>query len=162
MKYIEAPNVHEPEGSVSVFLAGGIGNCADWQQVAVGMLAHVDDVTLLNPRRESFPKPWTFNSSLEQITWEFEALKMADIVLFWFPAGESVTPIALFELGSHTRDFGKRVVLGVHPDYPRSDDVHIQMSLLRGPNFTVYRYLDDVCYEVERQVESILIARGMR
>lgn len=160
MKYIEAPATHRPDRSVSVFLAGGIGNCPDWQQLAVQMFAHLDEVTVLNPRRASFPKPWTYDSSVEQITWEYHALAMADIVLFWFPGGESVTPIALYELGSHARDFGKRLAVGVDPGYPRTDDVHIQLGLLRGPYFPIHYTLDQTCADVEHQISGIQRARG--
>ncbi|WP_443041424.1 nucleoside 2-deoxyribosyltransferase domain-containing protein [Streptomyces sp. B21-083] len=36
----------------------------------------------------------------EQTAWEYEHLRIADVILFWFRA-EAVQPIALYELGAH-------------------------------------------------------------
>ena len=33
MRYIEAPDEFEPDGTPSLFLAGGISGCGDWQRL---------------------------------------------------------------------------------------------------------------------------------
>ena len=55
MKYIEALETYEPKpGEVSLFLAGGISNCADWQKYFVDAFKK-ENIVLLNPRRANFP-----------------------------------------------------------------------------------------------------------
>ena len=73
MKYIEAPEVYKKlDDKLSIFIAGGITNCPDWQSEIVELLNNAD-VVLLNPRRKNFPinEP---RASKEQIQWEFENL----------------------------------------------------------------------------------------
>jgi hypothetical protein len=161
MLYVEAPEPTDfDDDAVTVFLAGGIGNCPDWQADMVSLFEDTS-LVLLNPRRKEFEVPWTRQASEEQINWEFEALKRADIVLFWFAEGGSVQPIALYELGSHARDRGKRIVVGTHPDYARRDDIEIQVRLLRGKDFPIYNSLVAVADAVEFEAERIQRARGL-
>ena len=55
MQYIEAPHSYSQQVlPKSVYLAGGITNCPDWQQQMVHLFCHTD-YTLLNPRRKCFP-----------------------------------------------------------------------------------------------------------
>ncbi len=55
MQYIEAPHSYSQHVLYkSVYLAGGITNCPDWQQQMVHLLDDTD-YTLLNPRRGCFP-----------------------------------------------------------------------------------------------------------
>src|SRR5262249_11911770 len=114
MNYIEAP--HEFWGSdVTVFLAGGISDCENWQRQVAEALQHVN-VTLLNPRREAFPQG-NEDENRQQIGWEHRYLKRADIVAFWFPP-QTLCPIALFELGICCAS-QKQVIVGADPRYAR-------------------------------------------
>lgn len=148
MEYFEAPQVIHTT-KPSVFLAGGISNCPDWQAEAVRAFANLNGVAgrplgiaVFNPRRQTgFPMPWTREQSEIQIRWEFDAIAAADVVMFWFPAGESVQPIALFELGSHLHS-GKRICVGRDPGYSRADDIDVQVSLV-NPELTVHHSLDE-------------------
>src|SRR5438132_145293 len=81
----------------SVFLAGGITGCPDWQTDMVSLLAG-SPVVVLNPRRKNFPigDP---NAAQEQIAWEYRHLRKADRILFWFSAA-TLNPIVLYELGA--------------------------------------------------------------
>lgn len=147
MKYIEAP--HDIKTDLpSVFLAGGIGNCPDWQADAAKGFTDLD-VAVFNPRRPSFPTPWTRDEENFQVRWEFAALEAASVILFWFPRSESLQPIAQFELGSHLRS-GKRIVVGRDPEYLRAGNIDIQVELIR-PDVMVYDSLDEVV-EVTRRV----------
>ena len=56
------------------------------------------DLTLLNPRRKSFPIDIP-GEAFRQISWEFHALRAATEILFWFPC-ETLCPIVLYELGA--------------------------------------------------------------
>lgn len=118
----------------TVFLAGGITNCPDWQQEMRSLL-HGTDLVLFNPRREHFPigDP---NAAQEQIMWEHNHLRTADAILFWFPR-ETLCPIVLYELGAWSMT-DKSIFVGVHPEYKRRQDVEIQTQLARPGVEVVY------------------------
>jgi Nucleoside 2-deoxyribosyltransferase like len=158
MIYIEAPQDWRQtqgwqQGLPLVFLAGGIGNCPDWQTEAAANLADTDAI-LLNPRRKQFRTPWNRADSQEQITWEYEALQDADIILFWFTGGPSAQPIALFELGTHATRATKPIVVGRDPDYLRADDIDIQLGLY-APELKICTSLDEVCDEVRGELKHL-------
>jgi hypothetical protein len=142
MLYIEAPDEYHPQPHVTpvaLFLAGGITGTRNWQNEMVRMLSKTD-LIVLNPRRQLFPKNATREVVEEQIIWEYRHLHRADAILFWFPP-ETVCPIALYELGCWARD-GKRIFVGTHPDYPREQDVEIQLRLARPDVKIVHRISD--------------------
>lgn len=84
---------------------------------------------VLNPRRESFPVGQVETTS-EQVAWEHEHWRIADVILFWFCA-EAVQPVALYELGAHAAR-GARLAVGTHPEYPRRLDVLEQLRHAPG------------------------------
>lgn len=145
VEYYEAP-VAWTTTLPSVFLAGGITDCPDWQAEVRHWLAGLP-VAVLNPRREDFPigDP---SASEEQISWEFDALMRASIVMFWFPKSPSLQPIALYELGRYAA-LRKPIIVGRDPDYLRAQDVDIQMRLAR-PEIQVHSSLSDVAVEIVR------------
>ena len=113
-----------------IFLAGGITDCEDWQQIVREDLQGREglNATLINPRRKDFPihDP---NASQEQIAWEKHQLDQADVVSYWFDDG-TVQPIVLLELGRFM-DTDKPIVVGADPRYARRQDVEIQLGLAR-------------------------------
>lgn len=150
MRYVEAPENWTPTHAVehpAVFLAGGITGCPDWQAEATAFLSLRDRGTILNPRRANFPigDP---EAAEEQITWEHTHLRLADVVLFWFPAGDAVQPIALYELGAWSMT-SKPLAVGVEPGYPREQDVRIQTRLTR-PEVSIVTNLDALIVEFAR------------
>jgi hypothetical protein len=145
VRYVEALAEHEPDGSPSLFLAGGITGCPDWQRVAVSLLAD-EPVTLLNPRRVNFPIDDP-DAAPQQIEWEHRHLRKADDVLFWFPR-EALCPIALYELGAWSMT-AKPLFVGTHPNYQRRQDVEIQTKLAR-PDAPVSSNLQDLATAVKR------------
>lgn len=111
---------------VSIFLAGGITGCYDWQDEARNFFSsqkNNDNLVLLNPRRNTFDfnDP---NSSYKQIEWEYHHLKAADAVLFWFPS-ETLCPITLFEYGKCIAK-NKLLFVGCNPEYARFYDLLVQ------------------------------------
>lgn len=124
MRYVEAP--YRDSGHV-LFLAGGITDCPDWQRVICDDLTG-ENLIVLNPRRDDFPinDP---NASYEQIKWEFDMLREASMISFWFPK-ETLCPIVLYELGAWSMT-EKPLFVGVDPQYKRADDVEIQTALIR-------------------------------
>lgn len=138
MYYLESPGKLELD-CTSIFLAGGITNCPDWQQEMRKLLENTD-LALLNPRRANFPidDPSAAN---KQIEWEHDHLRIADAILFWFPH-ETLCPIVLYELGAWSMT-DKLIFVGVHPEYKRRRDVEIQTRLVR-PDVEVVYSLEDL------------------
>ena len=130
MQLIVAPK-YEDIKYKSIFLGGGISNCPDWQSEAVNHFSSVEDITIINPRRENFNINIE-DDSIIQIVWEFNYLRKSDVVLFWFPK-ETLCPITLYELGAtlerYSFDKKQRIVIGCHPDYARKFDILIQTRL---------------------------------
>ncbi len=142
MQYIEAlAPYHGCEKSV--FLAGGISNCIDWQAEVTACLADAN-LVLLNPRRSNFPIDNPAESEA-QIKWEFDHLKKATAVLFWFPS-ETLCPITLYELGKESMT-EKPLFVGIHPNYQRRSDVEIQTRLAR-PDVAIVYTLDALVKQV--------------
>ena len=125
--YLEAPNKPNPTQQVqlctkSIFLAGGITGCYDWQAIAAKRLAVIKDLLVINPRRTN----WDIND------------QAARQLLFWF-SNETVQPITLYELG---RELGKRqetltegypyapIFIGVDTRYSRAFDVREQLKYI--------------------------------
>ena len=144
MIYIEAVNRPKALSGVnSLFLAGGITGCPDWQE---DVCRKLDDThwIVLNPRRKNFPIE-DKGAAKEQITWEHDMLRLASARLFWFPC-ETLCPIVLFELGAWSMRSGPLFV-GVHPDYARRQDVEIQLSLAR-PDVKIVYDLEELVMQV--------------
>ncbi|MBC7809361.1 MAG: nucleoside 2-deoxyribosyltransferase domain-containing protein [Akkermansiaceae bacterium] len=121
----------------SLFLAGGISDCGDWQSEMIALLAD-SGWSLLNPRREVFDVH-DATVSEAQIAWEYRYLRQATAVLFWFPP-ETLCPITLFELGG-ALERSAPVFVGCHPNFARRDDVRVQVAL-RRPAVPVVGSLD--------------------
>ena len=149
MKYVECPEECYGAGpDITLFLAGGITNCPNWQQEMVTRLSD-SQLTLVNPRR----KIWKDGDAVEQIKWEHRHLTRCDAVLFWFPS-ETVCPITLpggpvwlmYELGAWAFR-PKKIFVGCHPNYNRKLDVEIQVGLERV-NLVVVSSIQDLAQQV--------------
>lgn len=129
----------------TLFLAGGITGCPDWQAEVCHRLVDTG-LILLNPRRPDFPVDDP-SAAAAQIRWEFEHLGRATARLFWFPA-QTVCPIALYELGRWAALApGQPLFVGTAPGYPRRLDVLEQLNLAR-PDVRVTSHLDDLEFAV--------------
>jgi hypothetical protein len=150
---VESPNeVYslENQSNYKLFLAGSITNCPDWQKEVIEKLKDVENLTIYNPRRADFPigDP---DAAEEQITWEYNKLKEADGVSFWFDSG-SLGPITLYELGrwgNSSKD--KNLLIGIHPEYQRKQDVEIQTQLSRPETSIVYS-IDDLVENIKKLI----------
>jgi hypothetical protein len=134
MIYIEAPEIRETEALPSVFLAGGISGCGNWQAQIAESLKDLD-IIVYNPRRKKFSLE-NKNVNKEQIMWEYDHLRKATLISFWF-CKETVCPITLFELGNFLMT-KKPMVIGIDPEYSRKEDVDIQTRLARPEVPIVY------------------------
>ena len=142
MKYIEATNEWEREpGERAIFLAGGIIGCPDWQTEMTERLSDTN-LVVLNPRRANFPdhacEPY---ATTIQIKWEFDNLRTADMVLFWFPK-EGLCQTSLYELGSQVM-MNKPLFIGVEHGYVKAGGIKKQMALVR-PEVPVVNNLEDL------------------
>jgi Nucleoside 2-deoxyribosyltransferase like len=155
MRYIQAPTEYSGDDP-SVFLAGGITGCGDWQREVAELLAG-SDLVVLNPRRRNFPIDDP-SAAEEQIGWEFRHLRRATARLFWFPPA-TLCPIALYELGAWSMRPGPLFV-GVDPQYARRQDVEIQTSLAR-PNVRVVYSIAELAGQVLAWHESARLGPGV-
>ena len=142
MHYIEALQMYHGK-ETSLFLAGGITGCPDWQKEMIEKLKD-SPLVLLNPRRASFPIEER-NAAREQIEWEHIHLRKATAIAFWFPC-ETLNPIVLYELGAWSMT-EKKLFVGVHPDYQRMQDVQIQTALAR-PDVQVVMSIDELARQI--------------
>jgi hypothetical protein len=150
IKVVTAPDYNHYEGK-SIFLAGGITSCPEWQNELVDMLRKMnlgkEQVVLYNPRRKNFPihDP---NASNEQITWEFRKLQSSDMIIFWFCRG-SINPIVLYELGQWGNSRISPIAIGIDPLYERKQDVIIQTKLAR-PNIEIKFTMLEIAKEIQK------------
>lgn len=151
---IEAPNeVYSMENNrnLKLFLAGGISNCPDWQSELIKKIKDFPGLTVYNPRRKNFPMDDP-NAAEAQITWEYNHLRDADAILFWFSKG-SLNPIVLYELGRWGNSDWKPIIVGIDPEYERKQDVIIQ-TLLSRDDIAFAEDLDEVVNAIEFLLES--------
>ena len=142
IKEIEALQTYDGNGA-SLFLAGGITGCPNWQKEMIGQLKD-SPLVLFNPRRASFPIEDKC-ASRAQIEWEHIHLRKATAISFWFPC-ETLNPIVLYELGAWSMT-DKKLFVGVHPEYQRRQDVQIQTALTR-PDVQIVTSLDALAQEI--------------
>ena len=149
MIYIEAPkwDFDLDDNKINVFLAGGITDCPDWQKTVVNQLKDLD-ITVFNPRRANFPIDDP-SASFKQIKWEYNMLRRANIIFFWF-CPETMCPIVLYELGAHSMT-DKTIVVGVDKNYERKQDVEIQTHLVR-PDIKIFYSLNDTVNRLKQHL----------
>lgn len=139
---ITAPSIEKPK-YISLFLAGGITNCKEWQKAVIREL-EFEDVSIFNPRQEHFDIT-DRKASHKQIHWEYERLEQMDIFSMYFCSGDSDQPICMYELGRNIvrmqnrfpADWQKRIIISVEDGYKRKEDVIIQTSLC-APTVSIY------------------------
>ena len=147
MRYVEAPAVYQREpNDRTIFLAGGITGCVNWQADTLNLLA-AREVVIFNPRQKNFNIS-NQSAAGAQIAWEVAHLCQADVTLFWFPACDprtTVQPIALFELGmalAESQCLGRCLAVGVDENYPRWFDV-VEQCRHALPQLVVHGKLED-------------------
>lgn len=140
--YIEAPErIRTPIVGRSIFLAGGITGCWNWQDEARTKLLKSEAFNfVINPRREDFDVSDKSQTPI-QIQWEYDYLRVCSDIMFWFTA-DTVQPITLFELGKSIGT-DKKIYVGCDPKYSRQLDVVEQLALSR-PDIKVWNSLDNM------------------
>lgn len=105
--------IKPPYRRMSIFLAGSIemGLAEDWQSM---IEKELDDhnVTIYNPRRDSWDSSWVqsiHNEEFrEQVEWELDHLDKSDVIVMYFDENTK-SPISLLELGLYASS-GKMIV----------------------------------------------------
>ncbi|OAK98326.1 hypothetical protein IQ06DRAFT_31110 [Phaeosphaeriaceae sp. SRC1lsM3a] len=112
------PSVQRP----SVIFYGAIQSEPAWQSILAASLSDLP-IDILDPRRDDWDSSWvediSFPKFKEQVEWEMDFAKVADVVVFYFPPG-ALTPIALLELGMYAAT-GKVVVCCPEGFYKRGN-----------------------------------------
>jgi hypothetical protein len=105
--------IKPPYRKLSIFLAGSIemGIAEDWQSKIEKELDGLD-VTIYNPRRDSWDSSWVqsiHNEQFrEQVEWELDHLDKSDVIVMYFDENTK-SPISLLELGLYASS-GKMIV----------------------------------------------------
>ncbi|KAH7075960.1 hypothetical protein BKA63DRAFT_566003 [Paraphoma chrysanthemicola] len=119
------PQVTRP----SVIFYGGMQPEPSWQTKLASSLADLP-TDILDPRRDDWDSSWvediSFPKFKEQVEWEMDGAKIADIIVFYFPPG-ALTPVALLELGMHAAS-NKAIVCCPDGFYKKGN---VQMVCLR-------------------------------
>lgn len=106
MRQVKAPD--HPNVELRIFLAGSIemGEAEQWQRQVVDAMADVDNLVILNPRRDDWDSSWEQQAAnaqfVEQVSWELDMLDAADIIVMYF-APATMSPISLLELGLYAK-----------------------------------------------------------
>jgi len=133
-------NVSEPlhyrnkySDTLSLFLAGGIDRAPDWQKEAIAYLKSKEihyDLDVFNPRRATPFSKEDYDSRKDQVSWEYNHLRTANVILFWFPENAPCTT-SLFELG-YWINYSNKVVVGMNPGHYKERSVKGQIDLLNN------------------------------
>jgi hypothetical protein len=106
VRQVKAPD--HPNVELRIFLAGSIemGEAEQWQRQVVDAMADVDNLVILNPRRDDWDSSWEQQAAnaqfVEQVSWELDMLDAADIIVMYF-APATMSPISLLELGLYAK-----------------------------------------------------------
>lgn len=159
MKVVTAPDGCSTHAKISVFLAGGISDCWNWQDAVINKLREMEEngydmrsLVLFNPRRPSFDVNNPVDTK-EQINWEYYWLDCCDIFSMYFCNSESVQPICMYELGRNllkksddweddSNCYCSSVLISIEKGYKRTDDVLIQTELATSGLIRPFVYED--------------------
>jgi hypothetical protein len=144
------------ENSVKLFLAGGIDNTPNWQNKLIQLLkiryTKSDCILVVfNPRRETEFSREDYEAHSQQVKWEFDNLRNADIISFWFPKGAPCTT-SLFELGYWLNS--DKVVLGIEPGHYKERSLKTQAALL-DKDISISNTLDKLVNNIDKKIHEI-------
>lgn len=150
MLHIRSPERYRVTQRPSLFLAGGITGCPDWQRSAERLLRNSPGI-LLNPRREQWPDCPEDDLERTQVQWEHEYLMSADAHAFFFPP-DTFCPITLFELGKILIR-QKPLFVAIDPGYKKRKNVVIQLSIVR-PEVKIVPNIDLMARQVQKWIHA--------
>jgi hypothetical protein len=121
---IHKPSARSPITRPSIILYGSLepNPATDWQTSLAASLCDLP-VDIINPRCDAWDSTWKEDVSdsrfREQVEWEMDHGKVADVIAFYFKPG-TLTPISLLELGMYAGS-GKAVVCCPEGFYKRGN-----------------------------------------
>ena len=121
---VHKPPTRSPITRPSVILYGTVepDPAADWQTSLAASLSDLP-IDIINPRCDAWDSTWKEDVSdsrfKEQVEWEMDHAKVADVIAFYFKPG-TLTPITLLELGMYAGS-GKAVVCCPEGFYKRGN-----------------------------------------
>ncbi len=132
MLEVKAPNKYSEEIHYmkSVFLAGSIemGAAENWQAEVVEKLKDVEDLLLLNPRRDDWDASWEQSIENEefrkQVEWELDGLKKADYIMIYY-CPETKAPITMMEFGLYAKNNPEKLIICCPEGFERKGNVDI-------------------------------------
>jgi hypothetical protein len=143
---IKAPGIYDAASKYTIFLAGAIdqGKSVDWQKEVAQALSEFD-ILILNPRRDdwdSLEQSADNAQFAQQVTWEHDAMKAADLIIFVF-LKDSKAPITFYEMGRFGRE--------------KTALVCAEEGFYRQGNLDVYCRLDDIpiYHNLEAMLEDL-------
>jgi len=157
---IKPPMKFDGVGDYVVFLAGTIdmGEALDWQKMVEEKLSNFgDELTILNPRRDEWDSSWEQSIDnpqfKEQVTWELDGQKAADLIIFVFAINEeeakkAKAPITLLELGMF---HNKQAVVCCPQGFYRKGNVDIVCERFGIP---VYEDFDEMLADVAHTISE--------
>lgn len=120
-----------------VFLAGSIEMdvAEQWQSKVIQCFC--DDVIFYNPRRENWDSSWKQDRNnphfWQQVVWELDHLKRADIIYMYFDP-DTKSPISLLELGLHAKS--KKMIVCCPDGFWRKGNVDVVCEYYKIPVYT--------------------------
>lgn len=150
MKVITAPEYYVPtREEITVFLAGGITNCENWQKEVIDYLKSLpeektDKLVIYNPRRDKWPKNSDTEEIRRQINWEADYIRSAIIFTMYFTNTEkSDQPICFYELGKYANN-RLNDIISYQEGFKRALDVEFQMSIQGGYNACIHKNITPI------------------
>ena len=133
-KIYTAPQTIKNSQRKSIFLAGSIemGKAVKWQAETALKLSECFDV--YNPRREDWDSSWEQKAEnphfYQQVNWELNAMKVSDVVLFYFDP-DTISPVSMLELGL----FWNKAIVVCPEGFHRKGNIDIVCSTFKITTF---------------------------
>lgn len=150
-----------PENSFKIFLAGtidmddatGKATSKDWQKELENRVkkeTFAKQVVIFNPRRDDWPEDGS-SEMYRQVHWELEHMEKANLIVM--NIGEnSKSPISLLELGMHSQDEPKKMIVFCKKGFYRYDNVKIVCERYGVPLFETNE-CEDIIKEVTKRIK---------
>ncbi|KAF2190678.1 hypothetical protein K469DRAFT_721577 [Zopfia rhizophila CBS 207.26] len=155
---IHKPPFRHTVDKPSVILYGSIekNTSVNWQTELGSSLSHLP-VAILNPHRDDWDSTWiediSFPKFKEQVEWEMDYAKVADVIVLYFAPG-TLAPVSLLELGMYAGT-GK-VIACCPPGFHKRGNVQIVAQRYGIP---LVEGLNELKEQVRRRLEEKLEAR---
>ena len=131
---IKAPNNYDDhKGKKSIFLAGSIemGKAGRWQGIVVEALKDIDDLLILNPRRNGWNSSWDQSIDnpqfKEQVEWELDGIHHVDYIAMYYDP-KTKSPITMMEFGLYAKSNPEKLIVCCPEGFWRKGNVDVVCS----------------------------------